>query len=323
MFNNSNFFQWTVTAVIALFLIGFLGWRDVMEESIAPPGPPAGEKEQEIPAEVEGYSGAANYGITENLPAGKETHEEEKGISEDFTGREDEGIKEKRAVKEEQEEGSAAAESGTSKESASPNFTATPPLPWMEMIDRLSFLESPIPGARISTRDTHLPGAPRPYRSGTHEGLDYYYGYCGVKIYTGAPVYAAAEGIVVRVDSDYRELTEEEREEILQAVNKLGFTPEKELDRLRGRQVWVLHRDNIVTRYAHLDEVNEDLKVGNKVSRGDFLGTIGNSGTSADVAGAEMGAHLHFEIWVEGHYLGEGLPPSKVRTLWEKILPEK
>ncbi len=294
MFNNSNFLQWTVTAVIAIFIIGFLGCRDVMEESIAPPGPPgppAGEEEQEIPAEVEGDTGAANYGITENLPAGKEAHEEEKGISE-------------------------------GKEPAPPTFTDTPPLPWMEMIDRLSFLESPIPGARISTRDNHLPGAPRPYRSGTHEGLDYYHGYCGVKIYTGAPVYAAAEGVVVRIDSDYRELTEEEREEILQAVNKLGFTPEIELDRLRGRQVWILHRDSIVTRYAHLEDVNEDLEVGDKVSRGDFIGTIGNSGTSADVDGTEKGAHLHFEIWVEGHYLGEGLPFSKVRTLWEKVLLE-
>ena len=42
------------------------------------------------------------------------------------------------------------------------------------LIDYLSFLQTPIQGAQVSTKDSHLPGAERPYRNGVHEGLDYY-----------------------------------------------------------------------------------------------------------------------------------------------------
>ena len=140
---------------------------------------------------------------------------------------------------------------------------------WDEkLVDQLTFLQSPIPGANISSRDSQLPGAPRAYRNGTHEGLDYYQGYCGVTIHFGDPVYTAGAGIVIRVDHDYMEPTIPEREEFLQLSAAEGDTPEHILDKLRGRQVWVSHAFGVVTRYAHLDTVSENIEVGDWIEAG-------------------------------------------------------
>jgi len=296
-----NLYRCLIIAVTALLLVGITGCRDVAEE-IPPPSGLSAEEEQ---GEKQGEDSEGEGASKDDL----DTPEDDG--SDWFNGEEWEKA---------DEDGWDEETAGSNIEQESSTGTGTTPLPWMEMIEKLSFLESPIPGAKISTRDSHLPGAPRPYRSGTHEGLDYYNGYCGVEIYFGAPVYTAAEGTVVRVDHDYQELTREKREKILRHVKSLGYTPEKELDILRGRQVWILHRERVLTCYAHLDEVNEAFAVGDKVSRGDVLGTIGNSATSADVDGTQEDAHLHFEIWVDGHYLGEGLSPEKVRRLWQKVL---
>jgi len=55
-----------------------------------------------------------------------------------------------------------------------------------------------------------------------------------------------------------------------------------------------------VTRYAHLETV-ADLQVGETVTRGQVIGTVGSSGFE------EGGPHLHFEIRVGGDYLGDWL----------------
>jgi murein DD-endopeptidase MepM/ murein hydrolase activator NlpD len=48
------------------------------------------------------------------------------------------------------------------------------------------------------------------------------------------------------------------------------------------------------------------------------IGYVGNSGTpeSLDAPNAEM--HLHFEIRVGDGYLGQGLAPEEVRSLYDK-----
>ncbi len=189
-----------------------------------------------------------------------------------------------------------------------------------EMVRQLSFLKSPIPGASISTRDSQLPGAPRAYRNGTHEGLDYYNGYCGVSVHFGDPVYAAGAGIIYRIDHDYSEPVTVEREEMLRLSATAGDTPVDILDKFRGRQVWIVHAFGVVTRYAHLDTVSDQLQVGDWVEAGTFIGTVGNSGTSNGARGIREDAHLHFEIWVENCYLGEGLSPGEVRLLWQQVL---
>lgn len=189
-----------------------------------------------------------------------------------------------------------------------------------DLVRRFSFLQSPIPGATVSTRDSHLPGAPRPYRNGIHEGLDYYSSFCGVPVNFGDSVYAAGEGVIYRIDHVYSEPAAPQRDEMLRQSIAAGNMPEAVLDKLRGRQVWIVHAYDVVTRYAHLHEVSEQLQVGDRVEAGTFIGTVGNSGTSSGAEGSQDGAHLHFEIRLGEGYLGEGMDPEAVRLLLQQIL---
>lgn len=58
-----------------------------------------------------------------------------------------------------------------------------------------------------------------------------------------------------------------------------------------GNLIMVTHVDNMVTYYAHLDQMY--VSVGDKVTKGDVIGVVGNTGFST-------GPHLHFELRVDG-----------------------
>jgi len=58
-----------------------------------------------------------------------------------------------------------------------------------------------------------------------------------------------------------------------------------------GRLVKVKHKQGFETYYAHLNSIG--VKKGQKVSRGDKIGAMGNSGRST-------GVHLHYEIRIDG-----------------------
>ncbi|SPF80403.1 M23 family metallopeptidase [Pseudoprimorskyibacter insulae] len=58
-----------------------------------------------------------------------------------------------------------------------------------------------------------------------------------------------------------------------------------------GRLIKIQHQFGIETRYAHLSKIR--VKVGQRVSRGDRIGDMGNSGRST-------GTHLHYEVRVGG-----------------------
>lgn len=170
----------------------------------------------------------------------------------------------------------------------------------------------PIPGARVPTDDDHLPGAQRAYRSGVAEGFSFWQDSSGVPIVHGTPVIAAGSGEVIRVDSGYVELSSAEWEVLLASVE--GGASESDLDRLRGRQVWLRLDDGRVVRYGHLASVRSGLSVGQRVTRGGVIGTVGNSGTPDAVAGRERNARLHFELRDEdGGYFGQGRDPDEVR----------
>jgi len=188
------------------------------------------------------------------------------------------------------------------------------------LVDQLDFLTSPLLGATITTRDSQLPGAPRAYRNGTHQGLDYYDGFCGIRIRFGDPVYAAGDGVIYRIDHEYSELDASARREILDTAQNLEDTPEDILDKLRGRQVWIKHDYGVMTRYAHLYQVADNVEIGDPVKTGYLIGTIGNSGTGDGARGNRLNPHLHFEIWLGEYYLGQGLTPPEVRHLWQEVL---
>ena len=185
----------------------------------------------------------------------------------------------------------------------------------------LSVLSVPLEGARLTTRDSQLPGAPRDYRNGTHEGLDWYEGYTGIAIDRSTEVLSMADGIVVRADHDYVELSFSERDEILGIAALAEDTPEYILDKLRGRTVWVQYPNGILVRYAHLTSVAPGVEVGKELKRGEVLGYVGNSGTSYGVEGNDLGLHLHSDILIYDHLFWENLDMNQIRVVLEKLFP--
>ena len=89
-----------------------------------------------------------------------------------------------------------------------------------------------------------------------HEGQDLAGAY-------GTPIYATADGVVIHAGWEN------------------GY----------GRLVKIKHEFGVETRYGHLAQVR--VEVGQKVSRGDRIGDMGNSGRST-------GTHLHYEIRLSG-----------------------
>ncbi|WP_134700232.1 M23 family metallopeptidase [Ammoniphilus sp. YIM 78166] len=188
-----------------------------------------------------------------------------------------------------------------------------------QLISYLSFLKIPIDGAHISKKPSHLPGAPRTYRNGTHEGIDWYAGTSGINITENTPVKSMADGIVVRADHDYVEFTLEEREKDLVLSSQSSHTPIYILDKLRGRSVWVQYDKGVMVRYAHLSKVEPGLTVGQAVSAGDVIGYVGNSGTSYGVEGSLGGLHLHSDILIYGRLFWEYVKAEELPQILEQL----
>ena len=93
-----------------------------------------------------------------------------------------------------------------------------------------------------------------------HHGMDF-------SAQTGTPVYATGDGKVIRADN-----------------KASGF----------GNHIRIDHGYGYITIYAHLNDYN--VKVGEKVQRGDLIGFVGNTGRS-------RGPHLHYEVHLNGERL--------------------
>ena len=100
--------------------------------------------------------------------------------------------------------------------------------------------------------------APCQITQGLHwyNAVDFSHGKCG------EPVFAAAGG----------------------KIQKTGFDP------VAGKYIRILHPNGVVTFYGHLLTILKT--VGEKVSQGEIIGYIGNSGYTVGVTGC----HLHFEV---------------------------
>ena len=88
------------------------------------------------------------------------------------------------------------------------------------------------------------------------------YGHTGIDIAAplGSPVYAAADGVVVKAQTGYT-----------------GY----------GKLIVIQNDDGYITYYAHLNYIG--VTVGQTVHQGEFIGEVGSTGNST-------GPHLHFEV---------------------------
>jgi murein DD-endopeptidase MepM/ murein hydrolase activator NlpD len=79
-----------------------------------------------------------------------------------------------------------------------------------------------------------------------------------------------------------------------------------------GKIVDIQHTDGIITRYAHMSAFATGIARGAPVSAGQVIGQIGMTGRA-------HGAHVHFEVRIDGHavdpkpYLGLGVCPLSPR----------
>jgi len=106
--------------------------------------------------------------------------------------------------------------------------------------------------------------APCRYCSSYHRGLDFVPG-------AGTPTYSMAAGVVT------------------QAEFSGGY----------GQHVYIEHEiggQSVLSVYAHLQRDSSPLQVGDVVQAGEFVGLVGSTGIST-------GAHLHFEVRIDGVYV--------------------
>jgi murein DD-endopeptidase MepM/ murein hydrolase activator NlpD len=102
------------------------------------------------------------------------------------------------------------------------------------------------------------PPPPKPRPLFMHDGLD-------LVAVTGTEIYAAADGVVTGAGPNGR----------------------------YGNWMQIDHADKLTTVYGHLSAFAPGIEAGTRVSQGELVGFVGNTGRST-------GAHLHFEIVANG-----------------------
>jgi murein DD-endopeptidase MepM/ murein hydrolase activator NlpD len=197
-----------------------------------------------------------------------------------------------------------------------PPVTKTPVTPTVSVAQKVSGLAYPIAGACLPESDALMPGAPRDYRRGVHEGVDFYGSDNCTPIGPDTEVLAARAGTVIRADWAYEELTAETLAELFERVERGEGDAPAVKDAFRGRQVWIDHGEGIVTRYAHLGGIAAGVSIGVEVEQGAVIGYVGDSGTPESVTAPGTEIHLHFEIRAGDACLGEGLGADEVRGLY-------
>lgn len=167
-----------------------------------------------------------------------------------------------------------------------------------------------------------LPNAPRTYRSGTHQGVDFR---CFAR---GHPAVAALDGRAVLVVGNYEDPDSDKRDLLLDVAAQLDATPPYTLLTLYGNYVVIDHGvipdvGHVVTVYAHLESVDPDIRVGEAIQAGQRVGEIGNRGTHAAANGDfYTDPHLHWELHIDNQYLGAGLTAAETRFVYTTLFAE-
>lgn len=204
---------------------------------------------------------------------------------------------------------------GQPSQQAKLNYSLSLPAPLPNdplTLNQLRGLALPITGSRLPERELQMPGAPRHYRLGIHEGVDFYWA-------AGTPVQAIAPGRVIRAGWDYVAPTPLDYDFWFGQALALGYTSEAGLDFFRGRQVWLEHDNGLVSRYIHLSALEYETGLGMVVPAGAVIAYSGNTGSPGYLQGPNEDAHLHFELWLGDYYVGQFLRPIETRD-WLTII---
>ena len=97
----------------------------------------------------------------------------------------------------------------------------------------------------------------------------------------GTPIYATGDGVVLSVKTVFG-----------------GY----------GKHIEIDHGFGFVTRYAHMNEFK--VRRGQKIKRGDLIGTVGNTGSST-------APHVHYEILKDGKFV------NPVNYFFKDLTPEE
>lgn len=120
---------------------------------------------------------------------------------------------------------------------------------------RKQLLKAPLKFTRISSKFSHARFHPVLKRYRPHHGVDY-------AAPSGTPVRAVADGVVTK----------------------------KSYDKAAGNMLKIKHPGNLSSGYLHLRGFAKGIKVGARVSQGQVIGYVGNTGRST-------GPHLDFRLW--------------------------
>ena len=226
------------------------------------------------------------------------------------------------------ESSSSESQDGTDPAPTSPEPTPTPvvlvldqePQTYQEALQDAARLSAGIiwPSGCMSPlpHPDLLPNAPRAYRSGIHQGVDFR---CFAR---GHSAVAALDGRAVVVVANYEDPESDNRDQLLEIAAQLDATPPYTLLTLYGNYVVIDHGiisdvGHVVTIYAHLENVDPGIQVGETVQAGQQVGEIGNRGTHAAANGDfYTDPHLHWELHIDNQYLGAGLSAEETRDVY-------
>ena len=201
-------------------------------------------------------------------------------------------------------------------EYAQPMFNTEPVVPDFERLTPNTKLLLPIDGLMFPSKASRLPNAPRSYRSGIHRGIDFFSNW-------GTPIRSVADGVIVRSDLSYEEVSPIFRKEMLKRAATLGRTPSDIFNELLlGQAVIIDHGFTLfsgyrtITIYAHLSDINPNIKPGYIIKAGEIFGKSGNSGTEPSTLGTRRESHLHWELILQDaggeYYFGRDLDYDKL-----------
>lgn len=195
-------------------------------------------------------------------------------------------------------------------------FNIDPVVPKFDELTPTTKLLLPIESLSFPSKASRLPNAPRSYRSGIHRGIDFFSNW-------GTPVRSVADGVIIRSDLSYKEVSPDFRKEMLKRAATLDRTPSDIFNELLlGQAVIIDHGFKLfagyraITIYAHLSNINSNIQPGYIIKAGEFFAMSGNSGTEPSTLGTRKESHLHWELILQNsggeYYFGRDLDYAKL-----------